>query len=683
MTIFVTATLLFSFAALGADTVTVECETDSEECESITLVLSLDEENKTAAVLQAKYCYYYAYIPESINYGGTEYTVTSIEGLDRYDNISIVEIPETVTYIAPKAIGYYVEDEGDYYYDEESESWVFVSDIRYYPVENFRIYSYKGSAAQEYAQTNGFKFVTLYRITEKNIVLEKTSYTYTGDYIYPKAYVSVDGERIDLDEDWIDYRNNRNAGTAEVYIDLYDMGIECLRGVDSAKKTFTIKKANATSVTFPKIPTQYYTGDEIELYDYDLTYKDIYLYEGTHYTVKYSSNTMPGTAKATFTFKGNFTGKKTVEFKIKVGNITGLVAEAHGTDYVYLDWDWIAADGYRVYMYNSKTEKYELVKKETYSASYLDNDGKGYSQFKTYKFSVKAYVKTDNGNVYSKVSYVSVKTGLSAVDFSLKPKAKSIGVTWTANSKADGYKIYRYNEKSDKFTCVKTVKDKKTTSWTDKNANNKKEYFYYVIAYKKADGKTYSSNTYDCISSDSPESRMNGATLKSRKSFKIYDAQGKKTKEYRTVKLSDSDIKTIEKFAKKNFTKGMTAAEKVRVTLEWINKNVKYASASKDWNAISGLSYVNAIFNKKMGQCAQYNGALASVMAYLGYDVSMVKGYRGSTTGYKTQHFWTEVKIEGKTYVMETGNYGRNGNWSYYCMTYAECGGYIKNGKNL
>ncbi len=517
-------------------------------------------------------------------------------------------------------------------------------------------------------------------MTAENVSLKKTSYTYTGDEICPEVVITIDGKTFDVDDFWIEYGNNYNAGTA--YVEVTPDNYSDFRDVKTIKKEFTIKKVKASAVIFPKIEPRYYTGEEIEPYDYDLKYNGDYLWEGEDYTVKFSDNVNPGKGKITYKFKGNYTGTKTIEFNIKLGNIEYFNGNTYGGTYMYLDWDWVKADGYRLYQYNTKTKKYELLKKTKNTWYELYNE-KGFPQMKTYKFAVKAYVKTDSGTVYSKTSYVSVDTGLSPVSFYLKPTAKNIKVVWTANPEADGYKIYRCKEGSYEYSRVKIVKGGKTTSWTDKNANNKKEYSYYVVAYKKIDGKTHESNSYDTVWSDSPESRMNGASLSPHRSFKIYDAQGKATKHYRTVTLSDNDVKIIKKFAKDNFKKGMTEAEKVRVTLEWINKNVKYASASKDWNLISGLSYVNAIFNKKMGQCAQYNGALAGVMAYLGYDVSMVKGYRGSTTGYKTQHFWTEVKIQGKTYVMETGNYGRNGNWSYYCLTYSECGGYIKNGKDL
>ena len=71
------------------------------------------------------------------------------------------------------------------------------------------------------------------------------------------------------------------------------------------------------------------------------------------------------------------------------------------------------------------------------------------------------------------------------------------------------------------------------------------------------------------------------------------------------------------------------------------------------------------------------------MLSYLGYDATLVQGYRGSYPNNYWQHFWGEVNIDGQTYVMETGNYGKNGEWWYVAATYSEARGYIKNKKNL
>ena len=140
-----------------------------------------------------------------------------------------------------------------------------------------------------------------------------------------------------------------------------------------------------------------------------------------------------------------------------------------------------------------------------------------------------------------------------------------------------------------------------------------------------------------------------------------------------TLKLSDNDIAIIEQFAAEHFPENSTLAEKLYITHQWIHKNVDYAYAGAKWNAIVNKSYVDAIFNYRSGQCVQYNGAMASVLAYYGYDVYMVRGW----TRPGVQHYWTECKVNGRTYLVECGNLGKNGDsWQYFFKDYPNPGAY-------
>ena len=114
-------------------------------------------------------------------------------------------------------------------------------------------------------------------------------------------------------------------------------------------------------------------------------------------------------------------------------------------------------------------------------------------------------------------------------------------------------------------------------------------------------------------------------------------------------------------------------AEKLYITHQWIHYNVDYAYAGEKWNSIVNKSYVDAIFNCKRGQCVQYNGAMASVLAYYGYDVYMVRGW----TRPGVQHYWTECVVAGQTYLVECGNSGKNGDWwQYFFEEYPNPGAY-------
>lgn len=132
------------------------------------------------------------------------------------------------------------------------------------------------------------------------------------------------------------------------------------------------------------------------------------------------------------------------------------------------------------------------------------------------------------------------------------------------------------------------------------------------------------------------------------------------------INLTDRDYEIIEQFAAEHFTDDMTIAECLYETWWWIHCNVQYAYAGSLWNMIDDKSYPDAIFNYKTGQCVQYNGAMAAMLAYYGYDVYMVKGWVNRSTQ-SGQHYWTEVMIDGTRYYVETGNRGKNGDhWQYF-----------------
>ncbi len=177
-------------------------------------------------------------------------------------------------------------------------------------------------------------------------------------------------------------------------------------------------------------------------------------------------------------------------------------------------------------------------------------------------------------------------------------------------------------------------------------------------------------------------SRLNAETNRTpRRTYLAINAQGS-TSTTRTVTISAGDWAACEKFAQEHFSPYWTNGEKVAYTMYWINRNVTYIRGD-GWNAISGLGYAEAIFNRRLGQCAQYNGALTMMMCYLGYDCALIQGYRCSNNGNTFQHFWNETYINGTTYVNEAGNYGDSGSWHFLCCVYGEATKFVKNGRRM
>ncbi|MCB6994532.1 hypothetical protein LI177_13680 [bacterium 210820-DFI.6.37] len=65
----------------------------------------------------------------------------------------------------------------------------------------------------------------------------------------------------------------------------------------------------------------------------------------------------------------------------------------------------------------------------------------------------------------------------------------SIKNTWKKVKGAKGYEVYRATKAKGKYKKVKTIKNGKTVTWTNKKLKEGKNYFYKVRAYKLVKGK--------------------------------------------------------------------------------------------------------------------------------------------------------------------------------------------------
>ncbi|MGN0486244.1 MAG: transglutaminase domain-containing protein [Acutalibacteraceae bacterium] len=593
------------------------------------------------------------------------FTVTGITGIDdEMESMKSIYIPYTVEYIAPETVGYaytYIETEEDF-------------DYVLAPVSDFKMYCVEDTAGEAYARENGFSCSLFKNIASAEITLEQDSFVYSASALCPGVTVKAGEEILTENIDYtLSYKNNINSGTATVII----TGKGTYRGKKLTE--FYITPLSAVGATVSPIPEQVYTGGEKKP-SVTVTLSDIRLKAGRDYTVSYSNNKNIGTAKAVITFCGNYTGKITTYFKINIGKITGIQCSSSSSA-VKIAWNVVKCDEYYLYKYNDSSKKYELYQKLK-TNTFTDT---GLSQFKKYYYKIKAVKHNVSGvgDVSSPAASASCYTWLSTPSLKLATKNKMVDVSWTKNTKAAGYQIFR-SVNMGEYKLYKTIKGNATIQYSDKGVNNSDVYTYMVRAYTTLNGKNYYSKLSTPKCSKDVTAQLNAATLKSHRTFKIYDKQSKTTKVESTVTLSDSDIATLKNFAAKYFKKGMSREDRLRVTLEWINGNVTYATTSNGlWNKICGKSFVDAIFNYKAGQCAQYNGAMASMMCYLGYDAYLIKGWRGSWPNHYWQHYWCEVNIGGLIYMMETGNAGRSGGWSYFLAPYSETSGYIINQKNV
>jgi len=142
--------------------------------------------------------------------------------------------------------------------------------------------------------------------------------TYSGNEQTPAVTVK-DGNTVltYLTDFTLSYSSNINAGTAAVTI----TGMGNYTGTRVVN--FTINPKNASNLTINSISAVTYNGSAQTP---TVTVKDgsTTLTSGTHYTVSYSNNTNAGTATATITGKGNYTGTKSANFTINPKNASSL-----------------------------------------------------------------------------------------------------------------------------------------------------------------------------------------------------------------------------------------------------------------------------------------------------------------------------------------------------------------------
>ena len=176
----------------------------------------------------------------------------------------------------------------------------------------------EGTASVTYTGINDYSgsYTKYFTISKKAISVKLatiaaiTDQPFTGNPIEPALEITFDDYKLYKETDYtVTYSNNINAGLATVTI----TGIKNF--TDTATITFKITPVDVNQIKFSKIPDQKYTGKAIKP---AVSFADNSYPVGlnVNYTIAYSNNINPGNAYITVTGKGNFTGKRTLTFKI-------------------------------------------------------------------------------------------------------------------------------------------------------------------------------------------------------------------------------------------------------------------------------------------------------------------------------------------------------------------------------
>lgn len=208
-----------------------------------------------------------------------------------------------------------------------------------------------------------------------------------------------------------------------------------------------------------------------------VTYKDKALVKDVDYTVTYSNNVNIGTANATITGKGNFTGSRTVNFKIvekkDIATLTDITVAS--------------------FTYTGKTATPKATIKD---GTYTLVEGVDYTITSTNK---------SIGSRKATIKGLRIYGGTKTVSFKIIPKkvtikTPSVGrryvtVKWSKKSGITGYQAKISTKKDFSSGCkVATLKKAKYTSKTFYSLKKGKKYYTKVRAYKVVSGKRYYSN---------------------------------------------------------------------------------------------------------------------------------------------------------------------------------------------
>ena len=202
-----------------------------------------------------------------------------------------------------------------------------------------------------------------------------------------------------------------------------------------------------------------------------------------NYDVTYSADAIePGTYTVTLTFKGNYSGTRSIEYFIDDNKAT------------------ISAENLNVIL-GSKNKKLNVKETGDYNGlSYKSSNSKVASVSADGKITAKKVGTviititagaTDRHDAVTKKITVKViprRTQITSISKAGKGKLKLV---WKTVSGVDGYVIYR-----DGFK-IKTIKGSSISSYTNSSLRNGTRYDYEIRTYKKVNGKVYYSNYSD------------------------------------------------------------------------------------------------------------------------------------------------------------------------------------------
>ncbi|MCR5666085.1 MAG: hypothetical protein K6G01_04590 [Eubacterium sp.] len=256
-------------------------------------------------------------------------------------------------------------------------------------------------------------FNIVYDLTETDddgdaltVISDIDTQAYTGEAIEPDLTVTYDGTTLTEDTDYtVEYTDNTEVGTATATI----TGMGLYSGTVST--TFDIAYG-LEDEDVEDIDTQAFTGEAIEP-DLTVTYDGTTLTKDTDYTVEFTDNTEVGTATATITGIGDYSGTVTKTFSIRydIGEDGALTCEIAEQTYTGSAITLTADDITTMSYTNSLADDgagftYDLTYDTDYTLTYEDNTDAG---------TATVTITPDSSSAYF--------TGTATATFTINPKS--------------------------------------------------------------------------------------------------------------------------------------------------------------------------------------------------------------------------------------------------------------------
>lgn len=222
-----------------------------------------------------------------------------------------------------------------------------------------------------------------------------------------------------------------------------------------------------------------------------------------------------------------------------------------------------------------------------------------------------AYGASKNASVANAVPRIRLKSGEG-----------KIAVEWKRVPYASGYQIYRSAGKKKKFKKIATLRKAGKNRYVDRAVKNKKQYRYKLRTFRKtANGICYSR--FSAVKQKSARTRL--------------------------------QIRT-DAFIRKATKSSMTKEQKLRACYKYMRDHYRYINRAVVETGTTGWvnRYASRFFKDKGGNCCSWAAAYTTAAKRLGFPAKAISGriYYSNGTLWG-RHGWTEIKIDGKTFVFD------------------------------